>query len=169
MVNLVRTMDYMIRIDRSIGEMIAVFVDGNNKFGGSHFRNSITTGDYETYLVKDLINHIDASYRTIVHHNSRGITGFSDGGDDSMTLAMKFPNIFSVVVGQAIAGSFDNDVVKQAVLDTANVKDDWNEFVKLPVLTRWVLSWAAAVAPNPNKPQYFTFFSFPRVFRPPQG
>lgn len=60
------TIDLMFR-NGDIGGMIAVFVDGSNKFRGSHYLSSKTIGDYETYITKDLVNHIDTNYRTIAH------------------------------------------------------------------------------------------------------
>ena len=48
------TLDSMIQA-RQIGEMIAVFVDGQNALLGSFYRTSAATGDYETYIAHDLV------------------------------------------------------------------------------------------------------------------
>ena len=85
------TMDRMIR-DGEVGEMIAVFVDGDQSW---------YSGEYEPYITDDLVYHIDAQYRTIPDRNSRGITGYSMGGFGSMHLAMKYPEVFAVFVSQA--------------------------------------------------------------------
>ena len=46
-------------------EMIIVFADGTNKLGASQFRSSPTIGDYETYVVQELVDYVDANYRTL--------------------------------------------------------------------------------------------------------
>jgi hypothetical protein len=77
----------MIRT-RQIGEMIAVFVDGQNTLLGSFYRTSTATGDYETYIAHDLVNLIDARYRTLATNASRGLCGFSMGGYGAMHLPL---------------------------------------------------------------------------------
>jgi S-formylglutathione hydrolase FrmB len=94
------TLDSMIR-QRSIGEMVAVFVNGQNKLWGSWYLSSPVIGDYETYIVKDLVTLIDTRYRTLPLRESRGVTGFSMGGWGTMHLALKFPDVFSVAVAEA--------------------------------------------------------------------
>ena len=104
-------MDRMI-VNEEIQEAIAVFVDGSNRFGGSQYLSSPTIGDYETYVRRDLVNFIDEQYRTIAHRDSRGITGFSMGAYGSMHLALKYPEVFGVVVAQAGTYKFDDDLIE---------------------------------------------------------
>ena len=85
------TMDRMIQ-DGEIGEMIAVFVDGDEGW---------YIGEYEPYIIRDLLQYVDAHYRTIPDRNSRGVTGYSMGGYGSIHLALKYPEVFSVAVPQA--------------------------------------------------------------------
>ena len=103
-------MDRMI-LGEEIQEVIAVFVDGSNRFGGSQYLSSPTIGDYETYIRRDLVNFIDRQYRTISHRDSRGITGFSMGAYGSMHLSLKYPEVFSVAVAQAGTYKFDDDLI----------------------------------------------------------
>ena len=95
----------MIR-QRTIGEMIAVFVNGNNRLGGSFYLSSPVIGDNETYISRDLVGLIDTRYRTLAARESRGIQGFSMGGWGAMHLALKFPEIYSVVVAES--GFYDS-------------------------------------------------------------
>jgi len=99
------TLDTQIA-QRKIGELIAVFVNGSNRLKGSFYLSSEAIGDYETYIVTDLVNRIDTTYRTIAASSSRGITGYSMGGWGAMHLALKYPSIFSVVVSEA--GVYDS-------------------------------------------------------------
>jgi endo-1,4-beta-xylanase len=57
----------------------------------------------ETVIVKDLIPHIDASYRTIAKRESRGVEGFSMGGFGTAHLAFKYPELFGVASIEAPA------------------------------------------------------------------
>lgn len=49
---------------------------------------------YETYMVAELIPHIDKTYRTIAKKESRAITGLSMGGHGAITLSAKHPELF---------------------------------------------------------------------------
>jgi enterochelin esterase-like enzyme len=47
----------------------------------------------ETVIIKDLIPHIDATYRTIASREGRAVDGFSMGGFGAAHLAFKFPEV----------------------------------------------------------------------------
>ena len=64
-----------LRASGGVGEMIMVFPDADNSFGGSWYLSSPTIGDYEGYIAEDLVAHIDANYRTLPQRESRGIMG----------------------------------------------------------------------------------------------
>jgi endo-1,4-beta-xylanase len=51
----------------------------------------------ESVIVKDLIPHIDATYRTIDKREARGIEGFSMGGFGAAHFGFKYPDRFGVV------------------------------------------------------------------------
>jgi dipeptidyl aminopeptidase/acylaminoacyl peptidase len=57
----------------------------------------------ETVIVKDLITHVDASYRTVASRQGRAVDGFSMGGFGAAHLAFKYPELFGVVSIQAPA------------------------------------------------------------------
>ena len=56
-------------------------------------------GNYEDYIVKDLIPLIDSTYRTINDKSARGIMGFSSGGHGAYWIAFRNPERFSFVAG----------------------------------------------------------------------
>ena len=70
-------------------EMIIVGVDGSSRFLFSSYVNSELNGNYEDYIVQDLVNHVDATCRTIADRNSRGVFGASMGGYGSLRYGMK--------------------------------------------------------------------------------
>ncbi len=49
---------------------------------------------FETYISKELINHIDANYRTVANKKGRAITGFSMGGHGGLWLGINHPDVF---------------------------------------------------------------------------
>ena len=69
------------------------------------YLSSPTIGDYETYLTKELVDYIDANYRTIPNRDSRGIMGCSMGADGAMHLALKYPDVYSVAA--PFSGTYD--------------------------------------------------------------
>jgi enterochelin esterase family protein len=91
--NVVQWIDRLIA-DGKMPPAILAVVDGFNRFGGSQYMNSIQNGDYATYTVRDVIGHVDASYRTIATEGGRGVLGKSSGGYGSLHLVMTQPGIF---------------------------------------------------------------------------
>ncbi len=55
-----------------IQPMIIVMPDGSNAYGGSFYLNSSVTGNWEDFICRDLVGHIDAAYRTIPKAAARG-------------------------------------------------------------------------------------------------
>lgn len=49
---------------------------------------------YETYIISELIPHIDKTFRTLDQKESRAITGLSMGGHGAMMLSAKHPELF---------------------------------------------------------------------------
>jgi endo-1,4-beta-xylanase len=86
----------------AIPPLIFVYASG----GGMSFYSDSANGEWmaETTLIKELIPHIDATYRTIPNRAGRAIQGMSMGGFGAMKLALKYPEFFSSVV--AFAGGY---------------------------------------------------------------
>ncbi|WP_164013871.1 alpha/beta hydrolase [Pyxidicoccus trucidator] len=78
-------------------EHILVAVDGTTSLGGSYYTRSPTTGDFEQYVVREVVGAVDARYRTRAEAQWRAIAGFSMGGHGAIKLAMKYPGLFSSV------------------------------------------------------------------------
>ncbi len=56
---------------------------------------------YSTYVVRDLIGHVDATYRTIARREGRGIAGLSMGGFGALQLAMRHPQVFAAAASHS--------------------------------------------------------------------
>jgi S-formylglutathione hydrolase FrmB len=81
--------------EKTAKEMIVVMPNAYTKYGGSMYSNSVTTGDWESYIAEDLVAYMDKNYRTIPNRMSRGIAGHSMGGYGAVRIAMKRPDVFS--------------------------------------------------------------------------
>ncbi|MEO5707625.1 MAG: alpha/beta fold hydrolase [Alteraurantiacibacter sp.] len=78
-------------------EVILVMPDGHSALKGGFYSSGPTVGDYETMVTHDLVNWVDANYRTIPNADSRGLAGHSMGGYGTIRLAMKHPDVFSSI------------------------------------------------------------------------
>jgi enterochelin esterase-like enzyme len=80
-------------------EIIMVFPNG----GRATMYQDSADGRFlaETTFLKELIPHIDATYRTIQNRKGRCIEGFSMGGRGSTHLAMKHPQLFCSLFNQS--------------------------------------------------------------------
>jgi enterochelin esterase-like enzyme len=84
------------RLDRLITTgkappVIAVLPDCFTIFGGAQYLNTAALGQYEDYLIDELVPYVDANYRTLADRAHRGITGKSSGGYGAMVQAMRHP------------------------------------------------------------------------------
>ena len=94
------------RLDRLIDEgtmkeMIVVMPDCITKYGGSQYINSTATGNYEDYIIKELVPYIDNKYRTTADAKSRAVIGKSSGGYGATVLSFRNPDVFSMMCSTA--------------------------------------------------------------------
>jgi S-formylglutathione hydrolase FrmB len=61
----------------------------------------VKTAAYEDYIVKDLVAHVDATYRTVADRKARAIGGLSMGGFGALELAMRHKDVFSTAVSHS--------------------------------------------------------------------
>jgi S-formylglutathione hydrolase FrmB len=92
------TMDSLIAAGE-IGPAIVVMPNGRNAYGGSYYANSPVSGNWADFIARDLISHVDSTYRTIPARESRAILGHSMGGLGAIRLSMDYPEVFSVAWG----------------------------------------------------------------------
>jgi S-formylglutathione hydrolase FrmB len=92
--NVVQWIDRLIAEKRMEPAILAI-VDGFTRLGGSQYVNSIHNGDYATYVIRDVIGHLDAAYRTVAREAGRAVLGKSSGGFGSLYLSMQYPGTFA--------------------------------------------------------------------------
>ncbi|MBL8623532.1 MAG: esterase family protein [Myxococcales bacterium] len=61
----------------------------------------VATPAYEDYVVRDLVDHVDATYRTIAARRGRGIGGLSMGGFGALVLAMRHVDRFAAAASHS--------------------------------------------------------------------
>jgi enterochelin esterase family protein len=86
------------RLDRlhatgALAPTIVVMPDCFTRWGGSQYLNSSATGRYRDHIVRELVPHVDATFRTSPAH--RGVFGKSSGGYGALVLAARHPGIFA--------------------------------------------------------------------------
>ena len=139
-------------------EMIIVTPNEKTNWFGSFYVNSSATGNWEDFTALELVRFIDRNYRTVPEPGSRAIAGHSMGGYGAVTLAMKHPDVFSVVY--AMNGGFvcfcgeitaKNPDVRKFVL-----ANSFDELLKMKnSKAMGILTVAQAFSPNPAKPPFY--------------
>ncbi|MFA4820011.1 MAG: alpha/beta hydrolase-fold protein [Candidatus Aenigmatarchaeota archaeon] len=104
-------------------EMILVMPDGDNTAYENGCSGSwiFSCGDYENYIVKDLISEIDSKYHTIPDSGHRAIGGLSLGARGAMRLGFMHTDIFSSVAGHS--GRYDYLIDEMTDADWQKVKN----------------------------------------------
>lgn len=144
--------------DKSFGqsgaeEMIVVTPNAFTRFQGSMYSGSVTTGDWESFIAKELVAYIDGHYRTIANAASRGLAGHSMGGYGTLRIGMKHPEVFSAVYALSPCcltpnlspqGGRERFAKAEAIKDPAEIGEaDFG--------TKAMLASAAAWSPNPRR------------------
>ena len=75
-------------------DMIVVLPDSKTVHNGSMYSGSVTTGDFEQYVARDVVQYIDSHYRTSPRRTSRGLVGHSMGGYGASRIGMKHSDVF---------------------------------------------------------------------------
>jgi len=83
--------------DGKVPPMIYVHAIGGRNSGYVDAPDGSVMG--ETAIIRELIPHIDATYRTIAKKEGRAVEGFSKGGQGALLFAFKFPELFCSVIG----------------------------------------------------------------------
>lgn len=99
--NIGQRIDKMIA-DERIDPFIAVFPDCMTRYGGSQFINSSATGNYEDYLIDEVVPFVDDHFPTQNDPNKRAVAGISSGGYGSLVMALRHSDTFRLAA--SIAG-----------------------------------------------------------------
>lgn len=150
-----------------VREMIVVAANGSNAYKGSFYTNSAVNGNWEDFIVRDLVDHVDKNYRTIARAESRGIAGHSMGGYGSMMLGMKHPDIFSAVYALSpCCLALEADMSEANVAWPGVLQLTSREQLNAPprsfaqFYNSAFVALSAAFSPNPSRAPFFVDFPF---------
>lgn len=142
-----------------VRDLILVFPNAHTVHGGSMYSTSVTTGDWEGYITRDLVRYIDSHYRTIAHRDSRGLMGYSMGGYGAARLGMKYPDVFSSLYAMSACCLSARDISAELAQEASSVKTK-AQAQAAHFMLRATFAVAAAWSPNPNKPPFFADLPF---------
>ena len=88
-----------------------VFVDALTTWGGSQFINSKAVGNYEDYIVQEIVPALKAHYPVSKDSKKWCVMGGSSGGYGALHLGSKYPDIFGYVAAIAPDSFFEASLV----------------------------------------------------------
>ena len=160
-------------------EMIVVLPDSKTIYNGSMYSSSVTTGDFENYIARDVVAYMDAHYRTIPTRTSRGLVGHSMGGYGASRIGMKHPDVFGSLYIMSPCcmspmgggGPGPADQAKERAIagekKVAAAKSPADLAAQSPGFAAAQYATAAAWAPDPkNPPLYFDLPTKDGVLQP---
>ena len=137
-------------------EMIVVLPDSRTLHLGSMYSSSVTTGDFENYVARDVVAYVDAHYRTLAARESRGLVGHSMGGYGATRIGMKHADVYGALYVMSpccLSARGAPDPQQARSFEAVKSVED---FSTLHFMARATFASAAAWSPNPAKPPFFS-------------
>tara|TARA_A100001391_G_scaffold99255_3_gene65885 strand:- start:2286 stop:3335 length:1050 start_codon:yes stop_codon:yes gene_type:complete len=134
-------------------EFIVVVPDTLTAMGGSMYSNSVTTGNFRDFVATDLVDYIDATYRTIPERGSRALVGHSMGGYGTWMVGMAHPEQFAVIWAQSACCVSPRRETPESGAAMAAVPREGADESGFGM--RAGLASAVAWAPDPSNPPFF--------------
>jgi S-formylglutathione hydrolase FrmB len=139
-----------------IGKFVLVAVDMNTPLGTSWYVNSPITGNWDDFMMEEVVPYIDKNFKTKPGRDSRGIAGIFIGGYGALRFGMEHPDVFGTVyamhpVGTGSGVSISASLPDWEVLANANSVDN----VKNQGRTQIFTTMFQAFLTNPNKPPLY--------------
>jgi hypothetical protein len=139
-----------------IGKFILVTVDMTTPIGCSWYLNSPVTGNWEDFMIQELVPYVDANFRTLPSRDSRGIVGDFMGGYGAIRFGMTHPDVFGSVYALHPVGTGSGLLPMYSrpdwdLLANAKTLDD----VKKDGFSTIFTSIYQAHLPNPDKPPLY--------------
>ena len=138
----------------ALPEFIVVMPDADNALGAGFYANSPATGNWEDFVVRDLVHHVDGRYRTDNRTGRRALVGHSMGGFGALAIGFNHPGVFGLVYA-----------ISPCCLGFAGwLADSSPAWTALSAVTRWhdapdrirlLVGMAAALDGNPANPRLF--------------
>jgi pimeloyl-ACP methyl ester carboxylesterase len=144
-----------------IDKFVLVCIDMTTPVGSSWYVNSPVTGNWEDYVIEELVPYMDKTFRTLANRNSRGIVGDFMGGYGALRFGMTHPEIFGAVYALHPVGTGSGVTTMYSrpnweTLANAKSLDDLGKEVYS--VSRIFTSIYQAHLPNPSKPPLYIDF-----------
>ncbi len=132
--------------------IIIVLPNSQNKYMGSFYTNSEVTGQWEDFIVQDMVKFMDSNFRTIASAEGRGLAGHSMGGYGTFMVAMRNPGIFNAIYALSAADLDFNEVIlgEMGSYLVPALQAGADEFFDIHWEAAAHIAAAAAFAPNPD-------------------
>lgn len=146
----------------TISPVILVKPDGTTSmYSGSFFANSELYGNYEDFIKTDLVDFVDASFRTIPSTDMRAISGHSMGGTGCIDIALRNHEMYRAVAAHAgnVDFTFTTDFVIPLILqESPETEPPYTYEYGNGWFTDGVITMCGAYSPNmSNPPTYIDF------------
>lgn len=134
-------------------EFIVVAPDTDTLMSGSMYSNSVTVGNFEDFITKDLIAYTDSHYRTVAKRESRGLFGHSMGGYGTLRIAMHHPELYSAIYALDPCCLLPRQITAEQSQKYEGLTPD--QVAKGDFGIRTTYAVAAAWSPDPSKPPFY--------------
>ncbi len=162
---------------KKINEMIIVSISGANRYDGSFYVNSPVTGNWEDFVVNEVVQYVDSHFRTLDNRDSRGIAGHSMGGFGAINLSLRHPEIYSAVYamspgllderGISTYGFFSSESVKDYFEKCGQIETKLKNGTSMDDIISELYDWnkifcayATAFCPDVNNPGMFVEYPY---------
>ena len=138
-------------------EMIVVTPNAYTRFQGSMYSNSVTTGNWEDFIAKELVSYIDKHYRTIAKASGRGLAGHSMGGYGTLRISQKNPEIFSgiyLLSPCCLAPNLNTIQISPSYFKADSIHT-FADFEKADFGIKALFAYGAAWSPDPLHPPFY--------------
>ena len=108
----------------SIRPFVLVAVDMATPFGCSWYVNSPVTGNWEDFMIREVVPYVDSNFRTLPSRDSRGIAGDFMGGYGAIRFGMTHPEVFGSVYALHPVGTGSG-------IYTLYSRPDWEKFASV--------------------------------------
>jgi enterochelin esterase-like enzyme len=140
--------------------MIIVMPNGRSyPYDISMYTNSILNGNFEDYIVYDLVNFMDKRYNTIASNEGRAVIGYSQGGYAAFLFGMKHPDIFGAVASHSGLLLVDT-VLSMGEMVMAENPNGFTGPDPAKFLTSAGYAFSAVWSPNLNNPPFYVDLPF---------
>ena len=144
---------------QGFSEPIVVIPNAFTLHKGSMYSNSVTTGDWESFIAQDLVAYVDSHYRTLAKRMSRGLAGHSMGGYGALRIGMKRPDVFSslyIMSACCLTANSNPNPETMKAAEAIKTREQAEEAARAPGLGPSAsLASAAAWSPNPKNPPLY--------------